>query len=61
MHGGALHGEGAGKLEVVFVHLAFFAGAMNADDAGGLRRGEEGEEVGDEAGADVVAEGDGVF
>jgi len=53
--GGALQ-EGAGSIEG-----AFFAAAMDGDDAGGWVRGQEGEELLDEAGADRIEEAVGFF
>ena len=61
MYLGVLVGEGTGKLKVGFNQFAFFAGTVDADDPGGRGGGKEGKEVGDEARADVIAEGNSIF
>lgn len=57
MHGCFLHAVGVLEEEIGLVERAFFACTVDADDAGGGGRGELGEEVLDEARADVVPEG----
>lgn len=61
VHGGVAvaHGEILPKFEVGLDEVAFLAGAMDAEDAGGGSRGKEREEVVDETHTDVVPEGDG--
>ena len=50
-----------GELKITFVQFPFITGCVNANDAGGWRGGEEGQEVLNEPGAYIVAEGYSVF
>ena len=49
------------ELKITFIQFAFITGGVDADDARGWRGREEGQEVLDEPGADIVAEGYSVF
>ncbi len=61
MHSSIPHGEVPAELEIVLDEAAFLARTVNADDAGSRGGEKERGQVMDEAHADVVAKGDGVF